>query len=124
MLNLARSRCAKTKFILADMRTINLGEKFDCIIAWHSFFHLSPEDQRKMFKIFESHLKPNGILLFTTGPDAGEVWSNNGGESLYHASLSSVEYMQFLEKFGFEVLLHKIEDPQCKCATVWLTRLI
>jgi ubiquinone/menaquinone biosynthesis C-methylase UbiE len=38
MLEIAKSRCPNTRFILSDMRTIHLNEKFDCIIAWHSFF--------------------------------------------------------------------------------------
>lgn len=122
MLAIAKKRCPKITFIQADMRKINLGKKFDCIIAWHSFFHLSPADQRSMFQIFTTHLNNQGILLFTSGPDAGEVWSNNGGEQLYHASLSTAEYKEFLEKYGFLVLAHKVEDPKCNGATIWLAQ--
>lgn len=72
MLEIAKSRCPNIKFILADMRS-SIREKFDCIIAWHSFFHLPPSDQRAIFKNFANSLNANGVLLFTTGPDAGEV---------------------------------------------------
>lgn len=68
-------------------------------------------------------MNANGILLFTSGPDAGEVWGENGGENLYHASLSPDEYNQLLEKHGFKVLVHKISDPDCGEATVWLAQL-
>lgn len=124
MLELAKSRCHSIRFILADMRRINLDEKFDCIIAWHSFFHLEPSDQRAMFKTFVHHLNSQGVLLFTTGPEAGEVWGDNGGENLYHASLSIAEYNELLEKHGFTVLIHKINDPQCGEATVWLAKFL
>ncbi|MFN7038498.1 MAG: class I SAM-dependent DNA methyltransferase [Alphaproteobacteria bacterium] len=123
MLEIARSRCPKIRFILSDMRTINLDAKFDCITAWHSFFHLSQDDQRAMFKIFVSHLKAGGVLLFTSGPEAGEVWSNNGDEMLYHASLSSDEYKVLLKQHGFTLIDHKIADPECGDATVWLAKL-
>lgn len=123
MLEIARSRCPKIRFILSDMRTINLNKKFDCIIAWHSFFHLSQGDQRATFKTFKSHLKDGGVLLFTSGPESGEAWSNNGGENLYHASLSPDEYKDLLKQHGFTLIQHKISDPECGGATVWLARL-
>ena len=39
----------------ADMRTLELGTTFDAILAWDSFFHLSPLDQRAMFAVFQAH---------------------------------------------------------------------
>jgi len=123
MLEIAKSRCPKIRFILNDMRTINLNEKFDGIVAWHSFFHLSQDDQRAMFKTFASHLKTGGVLLFTSGPEAGEVWSDNGGENLYHASLSPEEYKALLKQHGFALIEHKTSDPECGNATVWLAKL-
>jgi len=122
MLEIAKNRCSEIKFILGDMRSLNLNEKFDCIIAWHSYFHLSQDEQRAMFKTFSAHLHPGSILLFTTGPESGEVWSNNGGENLYHASLSPDEYKKLLIRHGFKLITHKIADPECGGATVWLAR--
>lgn len=123
MLKIAKLRCPKIKFILSDMRSLKLDEKFDCIIAWHSFFHLLQDDQRGMFKVFALHLKANGVLLFTSGPEAGEVWSNNGGENLYHASLSPDEYKTLLQQHGFTSIEYKISDPECGDATVWMAIL-
>lgn len=92
------------------------------VIAWHSFFHLSGEDQRKMFKVFRDHMKKGAVLLFTSGAEEGEIWGNNGGENLYHASLSPQEYKILLKNHGFVLLEHKSEDPECGGATVWLVR--
>ena len=75
-----------------------------------------------MFVIFESHIKPGGILLFTSGPDDGEVWSDNNGQNLYHASLAEKEYRKLLNDHNFEVLKHRIEDPQCQGHTVWVAK--
>ena len=123
LLKIARTRFPSLKFILSDMREIKLNNKFDLVIAWHSFFHLPHQDQRAMFKVFVDHLKPNGVLLFTSDEEAGEVWSENGGEELYHASLSIAEYKSILNAMGFTLIDHKVSDPECGDATVWLARL-
>jgi len=123
LVDLATSRFPQVKFIVRDMRGLDLGRKFDLIIAWHSVFHLSREDQRRMFATFASHLKQGGVLLFTTGEISGEIWSDNGGEELYHASLSPHEYQDLLKQHGFRLIDHKISDPECGDATIWLAKL-
>lgn len=122
LIQLAQSRFPAARFLLGDMRQLDLHEKFDCIIAWHSFFHLPKDDQRAMFKIFEDHINPGGVLLFTSGPDEGEVWSDNGGEQLYHASLSTAAYTELLNQHHFTVITHNIEDKNCGDATVWVAQ--
>jgi 2-polyprenyl-3-methyl-5-hydroxy-6-metoxy-1,4-benzoquinol methylase len=123
LIHLAQQRYPQARWIVQDMREIRLNQKFNAIIMWHSLFHLSVEDQKKMFLIIADHLHHDGILLFTSGDQAGEVWSNNGGVDLYHASLSVAEYSAVLEQNNFEVLLHNVQDPNCGDATVWMARL-
>lgn len=123
LINFAKTRFPENKFIVGDMRELDLKEKYDCIIAWHSFFHLPQDDQRKMFQIFKSYMNQNGVLLFTSGASAGEVWGDNGGENLYHASLSIEEYQELLVSNGFELITNKIEDENCGGATVWFAKL-
>jgi trans-aconitate methyltransferase len=122
MIALCKKRFPDQNWIVTDMREFNLPQRFDAIIAWHSFFHLEHNCQRDMFKIFESHIKPNGILAFTSGTEHGEVWSNNGGKQLYHASLSIEEYKNLLRKTSFKMLIHKISDPKCGEATTWVAQ--
>lgn len=124
MIKLCKSRFPNEQWIISDMREINLNQQFDVVLAWHSFFHLDPDNQRRMFKIFATHIKPGGILAFTSGEDEGEVWSDNGGQMLYHASLSTKEYEKLLSEHLFQVLLHKVRDPECGEATVWVARKI
>ncbi len=119
-IEMATRRVPQGKFILSDMRELELNQKFDAIIAWNSFFHLSQDDQRKMFNVFTRHLNDGGILMFTTGSEAGEIWSNNGGENLYHASLAPDEYKQRLKEHGFELTDYKINDKDCNDHTIWL----
>ena len=126
MLNLAKINLSKfenVEFILSDMREINLNKKFDFIIAWHSFFHLPQEDQRKMFKLFANHINAGGILIFTSGIESGEILSDNGGQQLYHSSLSTEEYTELLTLYNFKIVKHVIEDSVCGDATVWVAKM-
>lgn len=123
MLEIAQARFPRNRFALCDMRELHLDRRFDAIVAWHSLFHLAPEAQRAMFPVFARHLQPGGLLLFTSGSEAGESWSENGGESLYHASLATDEYRSLLAAQGFQVLRHVLDDPDCGGATVWIVQL-
>jgi len=120
MIKKAQQRFPEATFILSDMRHIALDQRFDAIIAWHSFFHLPPSDQKTMFKVFAKHLKPKGWLLFTTGNEAGECFNENHGENLYHASLNAADYTQLLTAQNLQVVKHVADDPECGSATVWL----
>ncbi|WP_329603252.1 class I SAM-dependent methyltransferase [Pseudomonas fulva] len=51
MLPLCSAQFPEQQWIHADMRTLALGCQFDAIIAWNSFFHLKPADQRRMSPI-------------------------------------------------------------------------
>ena len=124
MLEIARKNLPEAAFLQHDMRTLSLDDKFDAIIAWNSFFHLPSDDQLNMFTVFKNHLNINGVLLFTSGTEHGEAWGINGGENLYHASLSSEEYHGQLDKHGFMVIRHVENDSACGGATVWMAQLI
>lgn len=122
MIGLCKQRFPTGKWLLADMRTLDLQEQFHAVIAWHSFFHLPHDDQRTTLKLLTSLVSQNGLLIFTSGPEYSEVWSDNGGHDLYHASLSSDEYTKILTDNNFKILAHKIRDPECGEATVWVAQ--
>lgn len=107
---------------VVDMRTLSLGRQFGGIVAWDSFFHLTPADQRAMFSVFGAHSQPGAPLLFTSGPDAGESMGDLEGEPLYHASLAPDEYRSLLRSHGFDVVDHVVADPTTGHRTIWLTR--
>ena len=49
LIDICKDNFPTQEWRVADMRTLSLGRSFDGIIAWDSFFHLCPEDQRRMF---------------------------------------------------------------------------
>ncbi len=108
---------------MTDMRTLALGARFDGILAWDSFFHLNPDDQRAIFDVFRRHAAPKAALMFTSGPARGEAVGELYGEPLYHASLNPTEYRALQDAQGFDVIAHVVEDPDCGQHTIWLARL-
>lgn len=104
------------------MRSLSLGRTFAGILAWDSFFHLQPGDQRRMFRVFRQHAAPDAALMFTSGPREGVAMGTFGGEPLYHASLDAAEYQALLDEAGFDVVSNVFEDPAMGGHTIWLAR--
>jgi len=124
MIDACRKRFPEQEWIVGDMRHLALQRRFSGILAWDSFFHLCHDDQRRMFPLFRAHALPNAALMFTSGPADGEAIGSFGGEPLYHASLDPAEYRSLLDRNGFRVVSHVVEDPDCGGHTIWLAQLI
>lgn len=122
MLSLCRERFANHEWIEADMRQLDLGRRFEGVIAFDSFFFLTQAQQRAMFSVFAAHAAPDAVLLFTSGPEAGERYGEFEGEPLHHASLSPAEYRTLLDRNGFDVVRFVAEDSDCAGHSVWLAR--
>ncbi len=122
MVALFKANVPDARALQGDMRGLDLGEEFDGILAWNSFFHLSMPDQRAMFPVFAAHSAPGAMLMFTSGPSEGEVVGEAGGQPVYHASLDPKEYRALLGENGFEVLRFVPEDPEANGHTIWLAR--
>jgi cyclopropane fatty-acyl-phospholipid synthase-like methyltransferase len=122
LIELCRQRFPNREWLVADMRTLALGRAFHGLIAWDSFFHLSPGDQRRMFPIFRAHAAPGAALMFTSGSAHGEAIGEFHGEPLYHASLAPTEYSDLLAANGFAVETFDPDDPSCGHHAVWLAR--
>jgi hypothetical protein len=104
------------------MRTLSLSRTFHGILAWDSFFHLTHDDQKRMFPIFRAHAAPRAALMFTSGPAHGEAIGRLEGKPLYHASLDPAEYRQLLDSHGFDIVANVFEDQSCGGRAVWLAQ--
>lgn len=123
LIALCRERFPGHRWIVQDMRALDVGRRFDGLLAWHSFFHLHPDQQGPMFARFAAHARPGAALMFTSGWDHGEAIGRWQGEALYHGSLSSEDYRRLLAENGFSVVDHRVRDPECGEATIWLARM-
>ncbi|MFV0624723.1 class I SAM-dependent DNA methyltransferase [Sphingomonas sp. ac-8] len=122
MLALFRRNLPGTQARRMDMRRLALGRRFCGLLAWDSFFHLSPEDQRPMFARFRAHAAAGAALMFTSGNEEGSAIGALEGDPLYHGSLDPGEYRALLDAAGFDVVAHVVADPSCGYRTVWLAR--
>ncbi len=120
LIGLCRKAFPASTWEVGDMRSLDIGQTFDGLIAWHSLFHLTPADQREVFPLFRKHAKPGAPLMFTSGPAHGEVVGQWQDQPLYHGSLGPDEYTAHLSANGFDLVDHVVEDAQCGHATIWL----
>jgi SAM-dependent methyltransferase len=120
----ARRRLPRGRWSVGDLRDLELGRTFDGVLAWCSLFHLPGADQPGVIRRLGEHARPGTVLLMTTGPEPGEAIGEFGGEPLFHASLAPDEYRAALATAGFEVLDHRVADPDCGELTVWLAHRV
>lgn len=123
MLAIARERFPQATWVLADMRTLDLGRQFAGIVGWDSFFHLTQDEQRSVIPLLARHLSPDGALLLTVGPSDGEVTGTVEGDPVYHSSLAPDEYARVLAEAGLKVVDFVPEDPACDYHSVLLARV-
>ncbi len=122
MIDLARHRWPEGDWHQGDMRTLDLPDRFDGIIGWNSFFHLTADEQRECLPRLARHLEPGGSLMLTVGPKAGERWGTVGKEAIYHASLSPAAYATLLEENGLRLAAFVAEDNACAGHSILLAR--
>ena len=122
LIDLCRRRFPDHEWLVGDLRSLDLSQVFDGVVAWHSLIQIEPAVQPRVLDLFARHLRPGGALLFTSGSERGETIGRWRDEPLYHGSLSSTEYRTALELAGFDLLDHVETDPACGGATVWLAR--
>lgn len=99
----AQTTLPKGVWSVADMRDAFPPGPFDGVLAWHSLFHLSPDDQKKVLPKLAASVAEGGRLMFTSGQAHGEIIGDWRGEPLYHASLGPEAYRALLADAGLRV---------------------
>lgn len=122
MIEMAKARFPQHIWHVGDIRKPATAAVYDAILAWDSFFHLTRDAQRDMFPLFADLSKKGTVLMFNTGGDDGEVYSEMEGRTFHYASLSADEYKSLLEKAGFTTIVHATDDENCGGRTVWIAQ--
>ena len=120
MIEICRTRWPGGDWRVADMRGLGLGERFDAVMAWNSFFHLTADEQREALPRIAAHVATGGRLMATVGPDSGDVTGTVAGRTVPHSSLRLSEYAALLEGAGMLVRRFTADDPDCSGHTVLL----
>ncbi len=111
------------RWIVGDMRGLDLRRRFDGVLAWYSSFHLTTADQEDMAGVYARHLGPHGVLMFVGGPGRGTAMGEWMGRPLHHASLDPSEYRSGLEAAGFGDVEERTLTPGAdEGARVWTAR--
>jgi 2-polyprenyl-3-methyl-5-hydroxy-6-metoxy-1,4-benzoquinol methylase len=122
LIDLARTRFPRQRWILGDMRTIALDEDFAAVLAWESLHHLSRADQAVMAERAAGWLKPGGRLLFSVLPADEDDLEGFRPGSRFRDDLSAADYSAALTRHGLIEMAHVENDRSCKGAGVWLIR--
>ena len=102
---------------------ISLKQKYDGIISWNGFFHLTQLEQRHALPAVIDHLKPMGILLMTIGHEKGDVIGKVNGQLVYHSSLCIEEYTYILENNNMRpIILARCKNTWSQCFACTKTR--
>lgn len=112
----ARETLPTGRWNLGDMRETLPDLRFDGVLAWHSLFHLSPEDQMRVLPRLAGRVADGGRLMFTSGPSHGETIGEWRGEPLYHGSLAPESYRALLAEADLVV------EADGAPTGVWLAR--
>ncbi len=122
MLEIFAKRLPQARAVWADMRVLDLGQRFAAIIGWGSFFHLTEVEQREALPRIAGHLAPGGRLLLTVGPEAGEAVGRVGASQVYHASLCCADYTSILANAGCETEAFAPNDAESRGHSLLLAR--
>lgn len=120
MLDVARGKFPEADWLLGDMRQLDLQRRFDGVLSWDGFFHLSRQEQAATIPRLASHVREGGALLVTIGHVDGEVTGTVEGATVYHSSLAIEAYTDILKQSGFQTIEHTLEDPDCAFHSVLL----
>jgi len=114
MIEKARRNVPEATFITGDIVSLVINRKFDGVLAWDSLFHLPLENQEKTIRKIIKMLNNDGILMFTTGGQAGELVSSMFDTEFYYSSLSMDHYERILVEEECEMLFNEIDDSRSK----------
>jgi SAM-dependent methyltransferase len=122
LIDRCRAAFPEHDWIAADMRGLDLGRRFDGVLAWWSSFHLTADAQEAMAGVYARHVRPDGILMFVGGPRRGVAMGEWMGRPLHHASLDPAEYREGLAQAGFVGIEEKVLHLHDEGARVWTAR--
>lgn len=122
MIALAKARYPNEDWQVRDMRHLPDSERYDGVIAWNSFFHLTRLDQQTTLPRLAQALRPGAPLMFTTGTSDGEALGTVAGQPVYHASLTSQHYEDILTDHGCAAKRVVLEDATCNLHSVFLAQ--
>ncbi|MCR8725695.1 class I SAM-dependent methyltransferase [Frigidibacter sp. ROC022] len=114
--------------LLADLRHLPrrppLAGRFDLILIWDCLFHLAPAAQRRLLAALPRLAAPGALLVFNSGPAAGQAIGMVGEEPVWHGSLAPAQYRRLLARAGFVVERMRLRDATAGGRSHWRARFV
>lgn len=114
LLALAKQAVPEAEFVLGDMRSVEMGERFDALVAWDAVFHVPRVDHGEVFRRFHAWLRPSGGILLSLGGSADEFTSEMLGETLFYSGHDPEEALRLIMEAGLEVEHWEVDDPSSR----------
>jgi cyclopropane fatty-acyl-phospholipid synthase-like methyltransferase len=115
MLEIARRVVPEAELVRADMRELELSERFAAAVAWDSLFHVERARHKSIFDKLASLLRPGGLLLLSAGGSGHEGFTSEMyGHSFFYSAHDPAETLRLLASAGFRVELCEEDDPSSK----------
>lgn len=114
LLALAKQAVPEAEFVLGDMRSVEMGERFDALVAWDAVFHVPRVDHGEVFRRFHAWLRPSGGILLSLEGSADEFTSEMLGETLFYSGHDPEEALRLIMEAGLEVEHWEVDDPSSR----------
>ena len=124
MIALAAKRLPAIEFVVGDICSWQLPEKYQFISAWDSTFHLPLENQEPVLSKLCEGLKTQGVILFTCGGSEapGIISGEFGGRTFDYSSLGVPQFVKLLWRFGCSVKYLDYDQYPEKHVTIIATK--
>jgi len=110
-IKLARKNVSGAKYEVRDISELKEGDfSVEAVVSFYAIFHLPKEIHQDLFRIINSFLPKQGIILVTMG---SEKWEGTGkdfhGVGMYWSHYGAEKNRKIIEKTGFKILFDEID---------------
>ena len=110
-IGLAKKNVPEGEFYLQDMSLLKKKEhQVDAIVSFYAVFHIPREKHQDLFKIINSYLPKDGVILITMGSSCWEGEEDDfHGAKMYWSHYDSGKNKEIIKNAGFEILFEEID---------------
>lgn len=111
-IELARQNVPSATFKIKDISSLKPGEyNVEAVVSFYTIFHLPRENHLKLFKIINSFLPKNGLILVSMGSSEWEGTENDfHGAKMFWSHYGVRKNREIIKEAGFKILLDEIDN--------------
>jgi cyclopropane fatty-acyl-phospholipid synthase-like methyltransferase len=113
-IELARQNVPMATFKVKDMSLFKHGEyNIEAVVSFYAIFHILRENHLKLFKIINSFLPKDGLILVSMGFSEWEGTEDDfHGAKMFWSHYNAKKNKEIIKKAGFKVLLDEIDTSR------------